>query len=593
MARVNVARALPCAPNAGGTAIRVYLGDALQTKTQDLLGHSDEALVLRTPRGTELRIPMALARGPAFAEDMRRMVDAAKDGRPLPKGIGRREDRKALAACHRTLTGVIEKEGNSVWAWYAVHLIGPHLLARRKIDRIVANPPWVKLSAIQTPERKRAMETLGETLGLQAGGKMAPHLDIASFFVLRARDVYMRETRHDAAAWLVKRSALHSGQWAPFRRLHAPALAQTADLEALQPFGGGDATRAAILIEHARPRRDVVESCRSAPHGEAYAQNPRAARQRPAVLDVEDAGPADPAERVAVRHPPDQTWCTLVPHVLTLIESQARAPTPGWTQIRTRPSRHAPWNTVEPQSGRPAGSLDTTHVGVPRPLRLTPRYARPARSFPSTQPAHECTSGRALSASSGARWRRYTRHTDRTAEGTPGTLIELIDHWGALSAQPLEREEAARTILQPKSGDIMRALRVRPGEGVADSSLFWMAAASEEEAGYLVALLNAVCLREAFAQSRESGRHFQLHPWRKIPIPRYNASIVAHRQLATLCTEAEVIARQVADKTLAGKPGASQEAVSRAIRAALAESRTGQTIETLARAVLPAQATPP
>ena len=113
----------------------------------------------------------------------------------------------------------------------------------------------------------------------------------------------------------------------------------------------------------------------------------------------------------------------------------------------------------------------------------------------------------------------------------------------------------------------------------------------EEEAGYLVALLNAACLRTAFAQSRESGRDFSLHPWRKVPIPRYSASVAAHRRLAELCSRAEETARQVIGETLEGRPGASQEAVSRAVRAALAESETGQAIETSARAVLPDQST--
>ena len=122
MARINIVRALPCAPSLGRTAHRVYLGDALQTRAQGtspvkpLLGHTPDTLVLRTPRGTELRIPMVLAKKQSFAEHMRRMVDAAKDGKPLPKGIGRKEDREALETCHHTLTKIVEDEGNSVWA---------------------------------------------------------------------------------------------------------------------------------------------------------------------------------------------------------------------------------------------------------------------------------------------------------------------------------------------------------------------------------------------------------------------------------------------------------------------------------------------
>lgn len=59
-----------------------------------------------------------------------------------------------------------------MWTWYAVNLASPQLLAERKVDRIVANPPWVKLSDIQERKRKRAMEAFGAKLHLQERGKM-------------------------------------------------------------------------------------------------------------------------------------------------------------------------------------------------------------------------------------------------------------------------------------------------------------------------------------------------------------------------------------------------------------------------------------
>ena len=138
---------------------------------------------------------------------------------------------------------------------------GLRRLAERKVDRIVANPPWVKLSDIQDKDRKRAMERLGQRLGLQAGGKQAPHLDVASCFVLRTRNLYAAAPEQDPAAWLVKKSALQSGHWASFRRRHAATLAQSVDLEALQPFGGGDATRCCLLLEH-RPMRRAPKHAR-------------------------------------------------------------------------------------------------------------------------------------------------------------------------------------------------------------------------------------------------------------------------------------------------------------------------------------------
>ena len=474
--------------------------------------------------------------------------------------------------------------------WYAVHLIGPHLLAERKVDRIVANPPWVKLSAIQTAERKRTMEALAETFGLQVGGKMAPHLDIASCFVLRARSLYLAQPKHDAAAWLVKRSALYSGQWDPFRRRNAHNLTQSIDLDALQPFGDGDATRSCILLEHTKiagEKAPTIEARRTSKHL-PKTQEPLRDACRHWIWEIPTARLPQSASQYDTRR--IQQGATLVPHVLVRIESHTRDAEPGWTRITTLQSDKAPWSYVKPQSGR-VPSLWIQRVWTSRNIAA---YApiREGYALVPVEPAHP-RNIHATPWTGSTLWREleeiYETHRG-LGKGTPRTLIAQIDYRHKLSKQLLTHTPGQYILVYPSSGDIMRAARMRPGEGVADSNLFWMATESEEEAGYLVALLNATCLRKAFAQSRESGRHFQLHPWRKVPIPRYDARIAAHRQLAALCTQAEAIARQAIDKKIVGKPDADQPTVSRAVRAALAQTHTGQTIEMLARAVLPNQA---
>ena len=241
IARVNLERALPGEPTDGASAFRVFLGDSLQTGTHGSLifGHTADTMRLTTPKGNQAHIPMTFAMSPSFAENMRRMVNAAVEGKPLPPGIADDDNRTELESCQSQLQEIVTEEGNSVWTWYAVNLAGPHLLAERKIDRIVANPPWVKLADIQVEERKSAMEGIGVSLGLQGGGKQAPHLDIASFFILRTRELYVADPTRNPGSWLVKKSALRSGQWGPFRDTHKETLAQSVDLEDLNPFHGG------------------------------------------------------------------------------------------------------------------------------------------------------------------------------------------------------------------------------------------------------------------------------------------------------------------------------------------------------------------
>ena len=130
----------------------------------------------------------------------------------------------------------------------------------------------------------------------------------------------------------------------------------------------------------------------------------------------------------------------------------------------------------------------------------------------------------------------------------------------------------------------------RAGIAVADSTLFWQVVRSEAEAGYLVALLNARCLRRAFAESKESGRHFQLHPWRKVPIPRYDRTNASHRRLGVLCSRAEAIVERRVKEELVKHPDLQQQKLSDIARHAVLASAAGREIEDLARQLLPAQA---
>ena len=190
-------------------------------------------------------------------------------------------------------------------------------------------------------------------------------------------------------------------------------------------------------------------------------------------------------------------------------------------------------------------------------------------------------------------WRKldeiYDAHKGKGG-GTPGSLIGQFDYSRALSSQPLRPQRGRRMVLYPASADIMRAARTHAGVAVVDSTLYWVTVQSEAEAGYLVALLNAGCLRRAFFESKESGRHFHLHPWRKVPIPRFDKRIRKHSRLAELCTAAERIVASRVRAELVERPKLGQPGLSKAAREALQESKEGKEIERIAARLLPDQA---
>ncbi len=614
IAKANLMRVLPAEPSEGEAALRVYLGDSLlaDEDRQSLFGHVEGAMRLVTPQESEILIPVEFVQQEGFADGMRRLVDAAARGEPLPPAVlhlvpeGRRED---LRRCRDELASVIGEEGNSVWTWYAVNLASPHLLAQRKVDRIVANPPWVKLAHIQEPERKRAMERLGERLRLQAGGKQAPHLDIAAFFVVRARELYLNDPEVDPAVWLVKKSALRGGHWRPFRKRHGETLSQSVDLERLQPFGGGDARRCCLLLEHRPLTGELAQHTRQDPHQDASAEAQRVEadlRSRPSgPKRLRKPQPEEPWSAVAARlqftvapaplpqapsgYSPGEfrQGATVVPNVLLVAERTS--PAFGMARVRTLRSQHRPWRDVGPQDVEvPKGWLSKLYRSVEMLSFVS--------SFRGTQAIIPVNDQGELSLDSALAepgWQRlntiYVRHRGK-GQNTPKTLAGRINYGRGLSSQPQRRASDRCMVLYPTSADIMRAARTAAGGGFVGHTLFWKVAGSESEAGFLVSLLNAPCLRRAFADARESGRHFVQHPWRKVPIPRYDANDRRHVRLVKLCAQAETAASEASREVQQRTPNASQRTLSIAVRDRLSDDGISRSIDLIAAELLPNQA---
>lgn len=354
--KVNIERALPAIPTEGRSAIQVYLGDSLQIhRREDLLLDKKGSMHILTPGGLSAYIPMKLVRHASFDESLRRIVNAAAEGKSLPRNLPKGVDRRQLEGFHEELGEIIEKEGDSVWTWYCSNLAGPLLLEERKVDRIVANPPWVKFSEIQVEERKDGIGDFGKLLGVHVGGRQAPHLDIASFFVLQCRSLYLANPQTNPGAWLVKVSAMKSGHWDKFREKHRKSLRQSIDLTALQPFGGGDATRCCILFEHCFvkqfPERALIArklSKKRLVHGESL----NSALYK---FEFETAPKALPKEKSDYLEIKMRQGATIVPHVLCRLGKPPSKPDcRGWVSVSTlnNPLAKLPWKALSPLQGK-------------------------------------------------------------------------------------------------------------------------------------------------------------------------------------------------------------------------------------------------
>lgn len=615
IAKANLMRVLPAEPSAGESALRVHLGDSLLAGEDrgSLFGHVEGSMRLVTPEEREILLPVEFVKQDGFADSMRRLVDAAASGDPLPLAVLNqvpKERREDLKRSRDELEAAIGEEGNSVWTWYAVNVAAPHLLSERKVDRIVANPPWVQLAHIQEPGRKRAMEELGARLGLQAGGKQSPHLDIASFFVLRTRELYLNAPGSDPAAWLVKSSALRAGHWELFRKMHKNTLGQSVDLEQIQPFGGGDARRCCLLLEHLRLAERIPETPRLEAHQGApahvpnlvarlrllpgnqreYSNKPRSGELWPVVRGrLEFAAVPDPLPQAPSDYGPEdfRQGATIVPHVLLLVERTS--PAFGRVRVRTQKSKHRPWNGLPPQEVElPRQWLSKLYrsvemlpfvssCGTTRAIIPMDEQGDLDLDSPLEEPGWETLDG-------------IYRRLRGKGKNTPRTLADRVDYGRSLSVQPRDRTSDRRMVLYPKSGDIMRAARTLAGDGFVSDTLYWHVAETKLEAGYLVSMLNAPCLRRAFAESKESGRDFHLHPWRRVPIPRFDRTNRWQVKLAALCEQAEESAQVAMLEAKGLFANAGHSRLANEVRKRLEADGILRSIDKAAARLLPSQA---
>jgi len=609
IARATLLRALPTEPPRGKSSLQIHEGDALLIRGDDetaLFRPAGDEIRITTPKGEEIFFPDVFVSRTDFADDLRRFVLSAQQRAPLPKDILMGLSAKArrdLLRCHEQFRDVIKEEGNSVWAWYIQNITGPHRLAQSKVDRIVANPPWVKMADIQAEKRKRDLEAFAQRpeVGLWVGGKQAPHFDIAQLFIKRARQLYLASPSSNPAAWLVKKSALGAGNWRKFRAWHSKICAQTLDLQKLQPFGGGDARRSCVLFER-RPSMHLVDQRAKQLIAQPVNGRPKATLQLKEAIGgiafhvAPERIPQAPSDYLGERGMPGfRQGATVVPRVLTNVQHSAPNPS-GQMTVRTISSQHHPWSAVNPQEG----SVPSHWI---QPLILSkailPFAISPAATQKAIIPIADGKDGTALESepeSASPFWALlntiYREHKG-AGRNTPSDLLGQIDFASKLSSQLPLRGGRRKMVLYPSSGDIMRACRFVPGSGVIDYTLFRYLASSAGEAAYLVAMLNAPCLNDAFAQSRTSGRDFQLNPWRKVPIRRFEHGNPRHQALAKLTEQAEAVTEKWLSEASPEVVRLGQVGLSSRIRALLSAKGIFEEINRIVRKILPNQAVGP
>lgn len=587
-------------------SVPVYLGDALQWNTRELMSKSElEILVPPALPGdppTVLRFPEDVIDQPQlFDQVINAMLGLAQSAQPVKamtdwlRAHDVPGDPKMLAETYDKLVALNEEGRNHIWGYVARNLSRPIWLAteRQKADIVVGNPPWVRYSSLSKANQVRLKQE-ATTANVWVGGKAATANDLCAYFFARAVDLYMK--RDGKIAFVLPYATLSRDPYAKFRKgdfqrgptpvsvRFTGAWTFPSDVQPLFPvpscvlFARGERLPRPLPKTVKRysgylPMRDATPEMADA-H----------------LTTVTDDWPADTGVAASPYRARFRQGATLVPRRLVIVERLAQTGRLGGNplapRVRGRTSKQdkKPWKFLDPLEGPiEAEFLRPVLLGESiGPYRI---FGNVTGVIPWNPNSHEVMDSEgALSigkrkladwlAAAEALWEEH---------GTGGMLLqERWDYGRAISSQfPL----AKFRVLFAASGTQPAAVKlVGDTTTIAEHKLYWASASSASEANYLCGILNSETARAAAEHWQSEGqwgkRDFDKAVF-NLPIPTFNANLQLHQNIAKAAARSEKIAARVDLRE-----GEHFTRTRRRIREALIEHGVAGEIETLVAALI-------
>lgn len=560
--KTNLLRALPAPPTNAGAALRIWQGDALlidwgQGGLQpDLLKASQEEKNIYTfhspSRKRTFSIPITFTEQPSINKDIRQFVERARSQGRFPSvlmfGLNNTE-RKVLREGFEALKEICKEEGNGIWAHYILNTISPYLLSKRKVNRILSNPPWVRLNEIQVQERKQSFQQLANDLYIWPGGRNATSFDIAATFIMQCGQIYLVGQKA-RAAWLANHASTKATSWNEFRKQFNRRVSQNYYIEFDKlrelPFTGASSCAWIQGISSKNKTMLLVNKQIKIKRANVWSN----IKELTKIVDAPKPPASAPSNYIdSNSRAVFKNGATIFPQSLVKINMSKPIINHNDTvEGVTEFGKHQPWKQ---HGGRNFSVPASWIVDVVFSFDLLPYSIRNPVTQCIIPLNNEKTELQDSPQDQNAYWREATAvYEDERGIGgnTPPTLLARLDHQKALSSQLPEsnsRRNKRTRVVYNGSGSSLRSARVSLTQ-IVEHGCYRYDAKEEEEALYLVAILNARALQERFRNSRVTDRHFDTHPWFKIPIKKFNRKDPNHRKLTNLAKGAEKTADEMA-----------------------------------------------
>ena len=597
--------------DASGT-VPVYLGDSLQLRFNpgDMFAAHEVRIAVEDEQNTELIFPATLVEQAdnfdALMGDASEYIEHGED--PFvaldDHGVNDPQQRQTLTDTLKKLQELHTQGRDHIWAYYSRNLVRPVTLARRKVDVIIGNPPWINYN--QTADALRsALETQSKELyGIWAGGRYATHQDVAGLFFTRCADLYLKDG--GIIGMVMPHSALQAGQYSKWRSgkwqarrggsgLAADFSFKTAwDLEQLQPntFFPVPASvvfaRRGSVATPARPLAGTVERW----EGSAGADDVQ--RVDAVITDTGVVGDSPYAKY-------SRNGATIFPRCLFFVEEiDNPAVIQAGRTVMVNPRRGAldkePWRSLD-LTAITGQSIETQHVFdvhmgetlVPYAMLEALKAALPVRNTDGEIPYSKDGAGGirlgGLERRMRLRWQSSSSlWEENKAAVTRMNLLGQLDYMGKLRSQfDWRKNSGSRPIrIAYSSAGTPTAALLYDENSIVENVLFWVTCKNVQEAHYLLAIINSDALYRAVASLMPKGqfgaRHLHKHLW-KLPIPEYDGSNPLHMAISTAGEAAAAGAAKQLEQLRQDRPKLTVTIARRELRKWLRASAEGKAVE--------------
>ena len=614
---------------AAQVSVPIYLGDALQLRLQTGEMFAGEVVTIQVDRQQEEDRPAAVAAPVEVLELVfpASLVERANDFDSLMSDIAayieNGEDpnlalddnhindpaeRETLSATIATLQKLHLEGRDHIWAYYTRNLVRPVALARRKVDVIIGNPPWLSYRNTLSTLRTELERQSKELYGIWAGGRYAPRQDVAGLFFTRSMDLYLKDG--GLIGMVMPHSALQTGQYAKWRtgdwQARGSGIVLAADftwkaawdLERLEPntfFPLPASVAFAKRLEIGSPPRALSGNVERW-YGKAGWDDVR--RESVTITDT-SARSISPYDGYSRKGADIYPRCF---YFVEEIDNPAIVQTGPTVTVNPRRGTQdkAPWRnldltfitgqTIESshvfnvQLGEtivPYATLDPLKAILP----LKRGVKRGATEIPTDTNGVGGIRLSGLKRRMRERWRAISELWDTHKQRVNKlNLLGRLDYHHELLAQLSWQQQPPNRpvrVLYTGYGQPTAAI-LYEDDTIVDYKLFWITCKDIQEASYLLAIINSQALYQAVTPLMSKGqfgaRDLQKHLW-KLPIPEFDPGKGQHTDIAKAGEEAAQGAAQQLAQLRQQRDKVTVTIARRELRRWLRESPEGKAVE--------------